>query len=93
MKKGVNDDEMGDIVKHALDWRCVRGVNFQPIQDAGRNLGYEAKRDRALLSDIRRRIVARFRRVRRARHDPAALQSERDHHRLRPAQRAARSRR
>ena len=57
VKKGVNDDEMGDIVKHALQWRCVRGVNFQPIQNTGRNLDYEAKRDRALLSDIRRRIV------------------------------------
>ena len=58
VKKGVNDDEMGDIVQHALNWRCVRGVNFQPIQDTGRNVGYEAKRDRVLLSDIRRRIIA-----------------------------------
>ncbi len=58
VKKGVNDDEMGAIVQHALEWRCVRGVNFQPIQNAGRNLGFDPKRDRALLSDIRRRIVA-----------------------------------
>jgi len=58
VKKGVNDEEMGDIVRHALQWRCVRGVNFQPIQDAGRNDGYDVDKDRALLSDIRRRIVA-----------------------------------
>jgi uncharacterized radical SAM superfamily Fe-S cluster-containing enzyme len=58
VKKGVNDDEMGAIVQHALEWRCVRGVNFQPIQDTGRNVGFDAKRDRVLLSDIRRRIVA-----------------------------------
>jgi 7,8-dihydro-6-hydroxymethylpterin dimethyltransferase len=58
VKKGVNDEEMGAIVRHALQWRCVRGVNFQPIQDTGRNEGYDPVRDRALLSDIRRRIVA-----------------------------------
>jgi uncharacterized radical SAM superfamily Fe-S cluster-containing enzyme len=58
VKKGVNDEEMGGIVRHALQWRCVRGVNFQPVQDAGRNDGYDPNRDRALLSDIRRRIVA-----------------------------------
>jgi len=58
VKKGVNDEEMGDIVSHALQWRCVRGVNFQPIQDTGRNEGYDPNKDRALLSDIRRRIVA-----------------------------------
>ena len=58
VKNGVNDDEMGALVQHALEWRCVRGVNFQPIQDTGRNVGYEAKRDRVLLSDIRRRIIA-----------------------------------
>ncbi len=45
-------------MRHALQWRCVRGVNFQPIQDTGRNEGYDPNRDRALLSDIRRRIVA-----------------------------------
>ena len=58
VKNGVNDDEMGDLVQHALQWRCVRGVNFQPIQDTGRNLGFDPRRDRVLLSDIRRRIVA-----------------------------------
>jgi hypothetical protein len=57
VKKGVNDREMGAIVNHALDWGCVRGVTFQPVQDAGRNENFEPKRDRALLSDIRRRIV------------------------------------
>jgi 7,8-dihydro-6-hydroxymethylpterin dimethyltransferase len=58
VKKGANDDEMGAIVQHALEWNCVRGVNFQPIQDAGRNVGFDKRRDRVLLSDIRRRIVA-----------------------------------
>jgi uncharacterized radical SAM superfamily Fe-S cluster-containing enzyme len=57
VKKGVNDSEMAPIIRHALGWRCVRGVNFQPVQDAGRNEDFDARRDRALLSDIRRRIV------------------------------------
>jgi 7,8-dihydro-6-hydroxymethylpterin dimethyltransferase len=57
VKKGVNDDEVGDIVRHALEYDCVRGITFQPVQDAGRNLGFDKKRDRAMLSDIRRVIA------------------------------------
>ncbi|MGB3146950.1 MAG: radical SAM protein [Paracoccaceae bacterium] len=57
IKKGLNDDEVGDIITHALGWSCVRGVTFQPIQDAGRNEGFEAGRNRALLSDIRRAVI------------------------------------
>ena len=30
VKKGVNDAEIPDIVRFALQWRCVRGVTFQP---------------------------------------------------------------
>lgn len=58
LKQGVNDDEIADIVHFALQWRCVRGVTFQPIQDAGRNDGFDAKRHRIVLSQIRRRIAA-----------------------------------
>ena len=29
LKKGVNDDEVADIVRVALQWSCVRGVTFQ----------------------------------------------------------------
>ncbi len=57
VKRGVNDGEIGDIVKHALEWRCVRGVTFQPVQDAGRNDGFDSKRDRIMLSDVRRRVI------------------------------------
>jgi hypothetical protein len=55
--KGANDDEAGAIVRHALQYACVRGVTFQPVQDAGRNLGFDKNRDRAMLTDIRRSIV------------------------------------
>lgn len=58
VKRGQNDDEIGDIVRHALDWRCVRGVTFQPVQDAGRNEDFVKNRDRIMLSEIRRRVVA-----------------------------------
>jgi uncharacterized radical SAM superfamily Fe-S cluster-containing enzyme len=58
VKRGVNEDEIGDIVQHALQWRCVRGVTFQPVQDAGRNEHFDPNRDRVTLSDIRRRVVA-----------------------------------
>ena len=57
VKKGLNDREMAAIIDHALQFRCVRGVTFQPIQDAGRNEDFDARRDRVLLSDIRRRVV------------------------------------
>ena len=57
LKKGLNDDEIADIVRFALKWRCVRGVTFQPIQDAGRNEGFDAKTDRIVLTEIRRRIA------------------------------------
>jgi hypothetical protein len=56
VKKGVNDDEIGEIVRHALTYSCVRGITFQPIQDAGRNVGFDKNTDRMLLTDIRREI-------------------------------------
>ncbi|HEY1613196.1 MAG TPA: radical SAM protein [Rhizomicrobium sp.] len=58
VKKGVNDDEIGEIIRHALGYACVRGITFQPVQDAGRNLGFDKNRDRMLLTDIRREIGA-----------------------------------
>ena len=57
VKKGVNDAEIPEIVRFALQWACVRGVTFQPIQDAGRNDGFDAWAHRIVLSQIRRRIA------------------------------------
>ena len=56
VKKGVNDGEIGDIVRHALTYKCVRGITFQPVQNAGRNLNFDKNRDRMLLTDIRRAV-------------------------------------
>lgn len=57
IKKGVNDEEIADIIRFALKWKCVRGVTFQPIQDAGRNDGFDPKRHRIVLSEVRRRAA------------------------------------
>lgn len=56
VKKGVNDHEIGKIIDHALTFKCIRGITFQPVQDTGRNVGFNKNTDRFLLSDIRRSI-------------------------------------
>jgi hypothetical protein len=57
VRKGVNDGEIGDVLRHAAQRRCVRGVNFQPVQDAGRNDGFDPAKNRIVLSEIRRAIL------------------------------------
>ena len=57
VKNGANDDELGEIIDFALQWQCVRGITFQPIQDAGRNENFDPAADRVVLSDIRRKII------------------------------------
>jgi 7,8-dihydro-6-hydroxymethylpterin dimethyltransferase len=56
VKRGVNDAEIAAIVQYALNWSCVRGVTFQPVQDAGRNEGFDADANRFLLTQIRREV-------------------------------------
>jgi hypothetical protein len=56
VKRGVNDHEVADIVRHALEWNCVRGVTFQPVQDAGRNEHFDENENRVLLTQIRREV-------------------------------------
>jgi uncharacterized radical SAM superfamily Fe-S cluster-containing enzyme len=57
VKRGVNDQEVAPIIEHALTWKCVRGVTFQPVQDAGRNEGFDGKANRILLTQIRREVA------------------------------------
>lgn len=61
VRRGLNDDEMGDIIDYGAQQRCVRGVTFQPVQAAGRLEGYDSEhevlRDRLTLTEIRRRIL------------------------------------
>jgi hypothetical protein len=60
LQHGVNDDEIGAILEHALSWSCVRGVTFQPIQEAGRTQGYDPRAHRLTLTEVRRRILEQF---------------------------------
>lgn len=57
LQRGLNDHEIGRIIDFALTQPCVRGVTFQPIQDAGRADGYDPARDRLTLTEVRRRIL------------------------------------
>jgi uncharacterized radical SAM superfamily Fe-S cluster-containing enzyme len=57
VKRGVNDHEIGDVIRFAATQPCVRGVTLQPVQDAGRVDGYDARLHRLTVSEVRRRIV------------------------------------
>ena len=57
VERGVNDEEMGSIIDFALQQPCVRGVTFQPVQQAGRLQGYDPAVHRLTLSEVRRRIL------------------------------------
>lgn len=57
VKRGVNDEEIGDVIRFAAQQPCVRGVTLQPVQDAGRNEAYDPAKHRLTVSETRRRIV------------------------------------
>jgi len=57
LQRGVNDDEIGEIIDFALKQPCVRGVTLQPVQVAGRVDGYIDSENRLTLSEVRRRIL------------------------------------
>lgn len=41
VERGINDDEVGDIVRFALEHPAVRGINFQPAFHSGRFLDHD----------------------------------------------------
>jgi uncharacterized radical SAM superfamily Fe-S cluster-containing enzyme len=57
VKRGVNDEQIGEVIQHGLKYRCVRGVTLQPVSDVGRNLDFEAQRHRLTISEVRRRVA------------------------------------
>jgi uncharacterized radical SAM superfamily Fe-S cluster-containing enzyme len=57
LQRGVNDDEIGEILDFAVKQPCVRGVTLQPVQNAGRVDGYDDGANRLTLSEVRRRII------------------------------------
>jgi 7,8-dihydro-6-hydroxymethylpterin dimethyltransferase len=57
VKKGLNDQEIGQMLEFAAAQKCVRGVTFQPIQAAGRLEGFDPATDRLTLTEIRSAIL------------------------------------
>lgn len=57
LQKGLNDDEIGEIIDYALKQKCVRGVTFQPTQIAGRLANFNHETDRITLTEVRRKIL------------------------------------
>lgn len=57
VKKGVNDKEIGDIIKLGIESKSVRGITFQPVQEEGRTSGFIHEENRFPLSEIRKEII------------------------------------
>lgn len=64
VRRGLNEDELGEIIDYARQQQCVRGVTLQPVQAAGRLEGYEdgynRERDRLTLTEIRRKVLEQY---------------------------------
>ena len=56
LMKGVNDQEIGELIDFSLQQDCVRGITLQPVQAAGRIEGYDVARHRLTLTEVRRAI-------------------------------------
>ncbi|MCC7558683.1 MAG: radical SAM protein [Methanobacteriaceae archaeon] len=55
--KGVNDDQIGDIIKFAVkNIDVIRGVNFQPISFAGRTPADEVEKQRVTIPDFEQMV-------------------------------------
>jgi len=57
LRKGLNDHQIGEVVRYALTQPCVRGVTLQPIQNAGRLETFDETKHRLTVSEIRRKIA------------------------------------
>ena len=56
IKKGVNDNEIGKIIKFGIDTKYIRGINFQPFALFGRFNEADKGKDRITLTGIINRI-------------------------------------
>ena len=57
LQAGLNDDEIGDVIRFALKQQCVRGVTFQPVQVAGRNENFDPSKNRITMTGVRKMIL------------------------------------
>lgn len=53
LARGVNDEEIGEILQFALAQEAVRGGTLQPVQVADRLDGFDAGTQRLTLSEVR----------------------------------------
>ena len=60
LEKGLNDNEIGDVLSFATQQKCVRGVTFQPTQIAGRLEDFDTQLNRITLTEVRRKILEQF---------------------------------
>ncbi len=55
--KGINDDQIGDIIKFGVDnVNVIRGVNFQPVSFAGRTPSDEVEEQRITIPDFEKLV-------------------------------------
>lgn len=57
LQRGLNDGEIGTLIDFALEQRCVRGITFQPTQQAGRLGPFDPATDRITLTEVRQQIL------------------------------------
>ncbi len=57
LQKGLNDNEIGELIDFALKQQCVRGITFQPVQIAGRLEQFNPETDRLTLGEVRQMIL------------------------------------
>lgn len=57
LQKGLNDDEIGEIIEYALKQKCVRGVTFQPTSASGRLEHFNPETDRLTPTEVRQKIL------------------------------------
>jgi len=58
LQKGLNDDEVGEIIDFALKQKCVRGVTFQPTSVSGRLEHFDPAVHRMTNTEVRQLILA-----------------------------------
>lgn len=58
LRKGLNEHEIGAMIDFASQQRCVRGITFQPVQQAGRTENFNPATDRLTLGEVRQQILA-----------------------------------
>ena len=57
LERGQNNDEIGAIIDFALQYRCLRGVTFQPTQFAGRVEKFDPSKNKYTLTEVRQDIL------------------------------------